>query len=209
MGFVEQYLEEVREVAARLDQAAIEAILDILADVRVKGGRVFFLGVGGSAGNASHAVNDFRKICGIEAYTPVDNVSELTARINDDGWETSFANWLKGSRLGANDAVWVFSVGGGDVERGVSINLVRAIEYAKSVGARVCGVVGRTGGYTAKIADACVIVPTVNPETITAHAEAFQAVVWHLLVSHPRLQMSPMKWESLGRQLTGGTAEER
>lgn len=177
MGFVDRYLEEVRDVAARLDHAAIEAVVDLLSDVRAKGGRVFFLGVGGSAGNASHAVNDFRKICDIEAYTPVDNVSELTARINDDGWETSFVNWLKGSRLGANDAVWVFSVGGGDAERGVSINLIRALEYAKSVGARVCGVVGRTGGYTAKVADACVIIPTVNPETITPHAESFQAVV--------------------------------
>lgn len=208
MGFVERYLEEVREVAVRLDHAAIEALVALLSDVRAKGGRVFFLGVGGSAGNASHAVNDFRKICGLEAYTPVDNVSELTARINDDGWETSFAHWLKGSRLSTNDAVWVFSVGGGDAERGVSINLIRALEYAKSVGARVCGVVGRTGGYTARVADACVIIPTVNPETITAYAEAFQAVVWHLLVSHPRLQMSSMKWESLDRQLADGTPAE-
>jgi D-sedoheptulose 7-phosphate isomerase len=208
MGYVERYLGEVQEVAARLNQDAIEAIVDLLSDVRANGGRVFCLGVGGSAGNASHAVNDFRKICGLEAYTPVDNVSELTARINDDGWETSFANWLKGSRLGTNDVVWVFSVGGGDAERGVSIILIRALEYAKSVGARVCGVVGRTGGYTAKVADACVIIPTVNPETVTPHAEAFQAVVWHLLVSHPRLQLSSMKWESFDRQSADNTPAE-
>lgn len=198
MDFISRYLDEVREVAARIDRAAVGALVELLAGVRTKGGRVFVLGVGGSAGNASHAVNDFRKICGIEAYTPTDNVSELTARINDAGWETSFSSWLKGSRLGPADAVCVFSVGGGDTGRGVSVNLVRALEYAKSVGATVCGIVGRTGGFTAKVADACVIIPTVNPETVTAHAEAFQAVVWHLLVSHPRLQLEAMKWESLG-----------
>ena len=198
MKFITRYLEEVREVAARIDRRAVDGLVTLLVDIREKGGRVFVLGVGGGAGNASHAVNDFRKICGIEAYTPTDNVSELTARINDEGWETSFANWLKGSRLGANDAVCVFSVGGGDAERGVSVNLIRALEFAKSVGARVCGIVGRTGGFTAKVADACVIIPTVNPGTVTAHTEAFQAVIWHLLVSHPRLQVTPMKWESLG-----------
>lgn len=198
MEFITRYLEEVREVAARIDRGAVDGLVTLLVDIRDKGGRVFFLGVGGSAGNASHAVNDFRKICGIEAYTPTDNASELTARINDDGWETSFAGWLKGSRLGVNDAVCVFSVGGGDAERGVSVNLIRALELAKSVGARVCGIVGRTGGFTAKVADACIIIPTVNPDTVTAHTEAFQAVVWHLLVSHPRLQAAPMKWESLG-----------
>jgi D-sedoheptulose 7-phosphate isomerase len=198
MEFVERYLEEVREVAARIDRAAVDALVELMVEVRAKGGRVFVLGVGGSAGNASHAVSDFRKVCGIEAYTPVDNVSELTARINDDGWETSFAQWLKASHLGTNDAVCVFSVGGGDTERGVSVNLVRALDYAKSVGAHVCGIVGRTGGYTAKVADVCVIIPPVSPETVTAHTEAFQAVVWHLLASHPRLQASPMKWESLG-----------
>ena len=199
MDFVRQYLDEVAQVARRLDPDAIGRIIDVLATVREARGRLFILGVGGSAGNASHAVNDFRKIAGIEAYAPTDNVSELTARINDDGWESSFANWLRGSRLREGDCVLVFSVGGGDAERGVSVNLVRAVEYAKSVGARVCGIVGRSGGFTAKMADACVIVPTVNPATVTPHTEAFQAVVWHLLVSHPRLQATPTKWESLSR----------
>ena len=199
MEFVARYLDEVTQVASRLDRDAIGRLIDLLVDVRERGGRLFILGVGGSAGNASHAVNDFRKIVGMEAYTPTDNVSELTARINDDGWDTAYANWLKGSRLGERDCVLVLSVGGGDAERNVSTNLVRAIEYARSVGARVAGVVGRNGGFTAKMADACVIVPTVNPETVTPHTEAFQAVLWHLLVSHPRLQKAPMKWESLGR----------
>ncbi len=199
MDFVSRYLDEVREVAARIDRAAVEALVGLLADVKARGGRLFVLGVGGSAANASHAVNDFRKLCGIEAYTPVDNVSELTARINDDGWESTFANWLRGSRLRSDDAVLVFSVGGGDAERGVSVNLVRALEHAKTVGARVGGVVGRAGGYTGKVADACVVIPTVNPETVTPHTEAFQAVVWHLLVSHPRLQAALAKWESLAR----------
>jgi D-sedoheptulose 7-phosphate isomerase len=195
---VARYLDQVREVAARIDRAAVERLVSLLAEVRARGGRLFVLGVGGSAGNASHAVNDFRKICGMEAYTPVDNVSELTARINDEGWDTSFANWLRGSRLGADDAVLVLSVGGGDAARGVSVNLVRALDAARAAGARIGGIVGRDGGYTARIADACVIVPTVDPATVTAHTEAFQAVVWHLLVSHPRLQAAPMKWESLG-----------
>src|SRR5438552_70480 len=200
MDFVRQYLDEVVQVARRLDPDAIGRVIDVLATVRTAGGRLFILGVGGSAGNASHAVNDFRKIAGIEAYAPTDNVSELTARINDDGWESSFANWLRGSRLREGDCVLVFSVGGGDAEPGVSVNLVRAVEYAKSAGARVCGIVGRSGGFTAKMADACVIVPTVNPATVTPHTEAFQAVVWHLLVSHPRLQAAPTKWESLSRR---------
>ena len=199
MDFIARYLNEVQDVAAKIDPAAVGGLVGLLDDVRSRGGRLFVLGVGGSAGNASHAVNDFRKICGIEAYAPTDNVSELTARINDDGWDTAYANWLKGSRLGANDAVFVFSVGGGDADRGVSVNLVRALEHAKTVGARVGGIVGRTGGFTAKVADACVIIPTVNPATVTAHSEAFQAVVWHLLVSHPRLQATTMKWESLSR----------
>ena len=186
-------------MAARIDRSAVERVVDLLVDVREKAGRLFVLGVGGSAGNASHAVNDFRKICGFEAYAPTDNVSELTARINDDGWDSSFAQWLRGSRLNSKDAVCVFSVGGGDAERGVSTNLICAMEYARSVGARICGVVGRNGGFTAKIADACVIIPTVNPSAITTHAEAFQAVIWHLLVSHPRLQISPTKWESFGK----------
>ena len=199
MDFVTRYLDQVGQVAARLDRGAISRLVDLLADVRQSGGRLFILGVGGSAGNASHAVNDFRKLVGLEAYAPTDNVSELTARINDEGWDTAYANWLRGSHLVARDGVLVFSVGGGDAERNVSVNLVRAIEYAKAVGARVGGIVGRDGGFTAKMADACVIVPTVDPETVTPHSEAFQAVIWHLLVSHPRLRVAPAKWESLGR----------
>jgi D-sedoheptulose 7-phosphate isomerase len=199
VDFVTRYLDQVGQVAARLDRGAISRLVDMLVDVRQSGGRLFILGVGGSAGNASHAVNDFRKIVGLEAYAPTDNVSELTARINDEGWDTAYANWLKASRLVARDGVLVFSVGGGDAERNVSVNLVRAIEYAKAAGARVGGIVGRDGGFTAKMADACVIVPTVDPATVTPHSEAFQAVIWHLLVSHPRLQAAPAKWESLGR----------
>ena len=199
MDFVARYLDQVGQVAAGLDRGAINRLVDLLVDVRQSGGRLFILGVGGSAGNASHAVNDFRKIVGLEAYAPTDNVSELTARINDEGWDTAYANWLKASRLVARDGVLVFSVGGGDAERNVSVNLVRAIEHAKAVGARVGGIVGRDGGFTAKMADACVIVPTVDPATVTPHSEAFQAVIWHLLVSHPRLQAAPAKWESLGR----------
>jgi len=199
VDFVTRYLDQVGQVAARLDRGAISRLVDMLGDVRQSGGRLFILGVGGSAGNASHAVNDFRKIVGLEAYAPTDNVSELTAWINDEGWDTAYANWLKASRLVARDGVLVFSVGGGDAERNVSVNLVRAIEYAKDVGARVGGIVGRDGGFTAKMADACVIVPTVDPATVTPHSEAFQAVIWHLLVSHPRLQAAPAKWESLGR----------
>ena len=172
-------------------------MIDILVEVRSKGGRLFILGVGGGAGHASHAVNDFRKICGIEAYAPTDNVSELTARINDDGWHTAFANWLKGSRIRKNDAVLVFSVGGGNAEQNISANLVEALKLAKSVGARVIGVVGRDGGYTKKVADACVVVPVVNSASVTPHTEAFQAVVWHGMVSHPKLLASEMKWESV------------
>jgi len=199
MNFVAQYLSEAAQVAARIDHAAVESLVDLLADTRDGGGRLFVLGVGGSAGNASHAVNDFRKIAGFEAYAPTDNVSELTARINDDGWDTAFANWLKVSRLGPRDCVLVFSVGGGDLVRKVSINLVRALEHAKTVGSRVGAIVGRDGGFTATVADACVIIPTVSPERVTAHAEAFQAVVWHMLVAHPRIQAAPMRWESLTR----------
>lgn len=197
--FIHQYLDEVVAVTRQIDSEAVGRLVDLLGTVREQGGRVFFLGVGGSAGNASHAVNDFRKLCGIEAYAPTDNVSELTARINDEGWDTSFVNWLRVSRLGSRDAVFIFSVGGGDVARGVSTNLVHAIDYAKKVGARVCGVVGRKGGHTAAQADACVIIPTVNPVMVTPHTEAFQAVIWHLLVSHPKLAMSSTKWESLER----------
>jgi len=170
--------------------------VSLLIELRTRGGRLFFLGVGGGAANASHAVNDFRKIAGFEAYAPTDNVSELTARINDDNWESVFVNWLAGSRLGARDMVFVLSVGGGDLERNISSNVVRALQYAKKVGATVCGIVGRTGGYTAQVADACVIVPMVNPQTVTPHAESFQAVIWHLLVSHPALRAAAMKWES-------------
>jgi len=195
MSFVQHYLEEAQQVTAQLNTAAIERVVDELAAVRDRGGRLFILGVGGSAANASNAVNDFRKICGLEAYAPTDNVSELTARTNDEGWATVLAEWLKGSRLGPKDGVLVFSVGGGDVEKNVSPNLVAAIQLAKRVGASILGIVGRDGGYTAREATACVIVPTVNPEHVTPHAEAFQAVVWHLFVSHPKLKVHRTKWE--------------
>ena len=197
MTFADQFLEEVLEITRRLDRAAIERAAAILAEVRAQGGRLFILGVGGSAANASHAVNDFRKIVGIEAYAPTDNVSELTARTNDEGWATVFATWLRTSRLSSKDAVLVFSVGGGNVEKNVSPNLVAALDEAKRVGARIVGLVGRDGGYTAQTADACVIIPTVNAAHTTPHAEAFQAVVWHLLVSHPALKVHETKWESV------------
>jgi D-sedoheptulose 7-phosphate isomerase len=196
MSYAATHLREAADVLARLDVDAIERLVTLLAAVRSGGGRLFFLGVGGSAANCSHAVNDFRKICGFEAYAPTDNVAELTARTNDDGWASVFVEWLKTSRLGERDAVFVFSVGGGDVERNVSPNLVRALQHAKAVGAKIAGVVGRDGGFTATVADACVLVPTVNPENVTPHAEAFQAVIWHLLVSHPALKSAPTKWES-------------
>ena len=195
-GYTASYLDEAIEIIGRLDQDQIESMVRIISGVRAAGGRLFFLGVGGSAGNCSHAVNDFRKIAGMEAYAPTDNVSELTARINDDGWDTAFANWLLGSRIGPKDGVFVFSVGGGNLEKNVSPNLVRALELAKSVGAKIVGVVGRDGGFTAQVADACVIVPVVNPGTITPHTEAFHAVVWHLIVTHPLLKANEMKWES-------------
>jgi D-sedoheptulose 7-phosphate isomerase len=195
-GYTTLYVHEAIEILKRIDQAAIERVVDRLEGLRRRGGRLFCLGVGGGAGHASHAVCDFRKIAQIEAYTPADNISELTARVNDEGWDTAYANWLRGSRLNEKDMVFVFSVGGGDLARNISSNLVRALEYAKQVGASVCGVVGRDGGYTARVADACVVVPVVNSATITPHTEAFQAVVWHLLVSHPRLKAAEMKWES-------------
>ncbi|HZQ98342.1 MAG TPA: SIS domain-containing protein [Chloroflexota bacterium] len=198
MDFTNQYLEEVVQIARTLDRAAVDRAVAVLAGVRADGGRLFVLGVGGSAANASHAVNDFRKICGFEAYAPTDNVSELTARINDEGWEGALAAWLRGSRLAARDGLLVFSVGGGDAARGVSVNLVRALEHAKAVGARIVGVVGRASGYTAQVADACVVVPTVSSANVTPHAEAFQAVVWHLFVSHPALKTTPTKWETVG-----------
>lgn len=196
MTYSEQHLSEARAIIDRLDPAAIERVADVLADVRARGGRLFFLGVGGGAGNCSHAVNDFRKLAGFEAYAPTDNVSELTARTNDEGWETVFVAWLKGSRLRREDGVFVFSVGGGSLDRNISPNLVRALQYARDAGAAIVGVVGRDGGFTATVADACVIVPTVNADTVTPHSEAFQAVVWHLLVSHPRLKAAGTKWES-------------
>ncbi len=196
MTYTEQHLDEAAQIIERIDTEAIESMAELLARTKSEGGRLFFLGVGGSAGNCSHAVNDFRKIVGLESYAPTDNVSELTARTNDEGWDTVFIEWLKTSRLNGNDAVFVFSVGGGNLEKNVSPNLVKALEYARTVGAKIMGVVGRNGGFTAEVADVCVIVPTVNPETITPHSEAFQAVVWHLLVSHPRLKATQTKWES-------------
>jgi D-sedoheptulose 7-phosphate isomerase len=200
MNYTAQYLEECIQILHQMDQPMIERTVGLLLQVRQEGGRIFFLGVGGGAGHASHAVNDFRKIAGIEAYAPTDNVSELTARINDDGWDTCYRNWLKGSRLRKQDLVFVFSVGGGDADRNISANLVHALQYAKQVGATICGVVGRDGGFTARVADACVLVPVVNAETITPHTESFQATVWHLLVSHPKLRAAEMKWESVGEQ---------
>jgi D-sedoheptulose 7-phosphate isomerase len=196
VSYAKQHLDEAARVIAGLDTAAIEKVAALLVDLRARGGRLFFLGVGGSAANCSHAVNDFRKIAGIEAYTPVDNVSELTARTNDEGWQHVFVEWLKGSRLQAKDMVFVLSVGGGSLEKNVSPNLVLALQFARQVGTPIVGVVGRDGGYTAQVADACVVIPTVNPDTVTPHAEAFQAVVWHLLVSHPALKAAQTKWES-------------
>ena len=199
MSYTTQHLKEAARAIAGLNEAAIEKMVALLVDLRAEGGRLFFLGVGGSAANCSHAVNDFRKIAGIEAYTPVDNVSELTARTNDEGWEHVFEAWLKGSRLRAADMVCVFSVGGGSLDPSISPNLVIALQYARQVGSRIIGIVGRDGGYTAQVADACVIVPTVNPDNITPHTEALQSVVWHLLVSHPALKAMQTKWESTRR----------
>ncbi|HUA38924.1 MAG TPA: SIS domain-containing protein [Candidatus Sulfopaludibacter sp.] len=196
MSFAKEFLDEVQQVVAQLNVDAIEKAADELAKIRERGGRLFILGVGGSAGNAGHAVNDFRKICGFEAYAPTDNVSELTARTNDEGWATIFAEWLKGSHLNGKDGLLIFSVGGGNLEKNVSPNLVSAIQLAKKARASVIGVVGRDGGYTAREATACVIVPTVNPAHVTPHSEAFQAVIWHLFVSHPKLKVAQTKWES-------------
>jgi len=197
MSYSAQHLQETAEIVAKLDPNTCEKCVQELRAVRERGGRLFILGVGGSAANASHAVNDFRKIGGLECYAPTDNVSELTARTNDEGWASVFAEWLRGSRLNAKDALLVFSVGGGNLEKNVSPNLVLALQLAKEVGARVIGIVGKDGGYTAKVADACVIVPTVNPANITPHSEAFQAVIWHLFVSHPALKVNQTKWESV------------
>lgn len=196
-SYTDDYMNEVKAIAEKVDRAAVDRMVDLIVDIRKNGGRLFFLGVGGGAGNASHAVNDFRKIAGIECYSPCDNASELTARINDDGWEGAFVEWLKGSRLNSRDGVFVFSVGGGSQEKNVSVNLVRALEYARKMGAKVLGIVGRDGGFTGKTADACLIIPTVNGKTVTPHTESFQAVIWHLLVSHPLVQVSEMKWESV------------
>src|SRR5438876_6565302 len=199
MTFIQQYLDETKRVIAQLNADAIDKMVDELSALRERGGRLFILGVGGSAANASHAVNDFRKICGFECYAPTDNVAELTARTNDEGWATVLAEWLKGSRLAAKDALLIFSVGGGNLEKNVSPNLVSAIQLAKQVGASILGIVGRDGGYTGREATACVIIPTVNPEHVTPHAEAFQAVLWHLFVSHPKLKVNRTKWESAGK----------
>lgn len=195
--FLSRYFSESAEIARTLDQSKVEQMVEILFTAREKGGRLFILGVGGSAGNAGHAVNDFRKICGIETYAPTDNVSELTARTNDEGWDTSFSEWLRGSRVREDDVVLVFSVGGGNLEKNVSTNIVKAVVLAKKVGAKVIGVVGRDGGYTAQVGDAVAIVPTMSPDLVTPHSEAFQAVVWHGIVSHPRLKQIVTKWESL------------
>lgn len=197
MNHIERYLGEAQKIIESIDQSALQEIVKSLIELRQQGGRLFFLGVGGGAANASHAVNDFRKICGIEAYTPTDNVSELTARTNDNGWQSVFIDWLKGSQLKKNDGIFVLSVGGGDLEKNISANLVKALDYAREVGARIFGVVGRDGGYTAKVANACLIVPTVNSETVTPHTELFQSVILHLIVSHPALKASEMKWESV------------
>ncbi len=196
-SYARAYLDEAARVLAEVDAVGVERMAAALARLREEGGRLFFLGVGGGAAHASHAVCDFRKIAGIEAYAPTDNVAELSARVNDDGWEGAFADYLRGSRLGPRDGVFVFSVGGGDEARGISVNLVRALSHAREVGARIFGVVGRDGGFTARVADHCVIVPTVNPSTVTAHTESMQALVWHLLVSHPQLQRHAMKWEAV------------
>lgn len=196
MSYTQQHLDEATQIIQKIDVAAVEKMADMLVKIKADGGRIFFLGVGGSAGNCSHAVNDFRKIVGIESYAPTDNVSELTARTNDEGWHTVFVEWLKISKLNAKDALFIFSVGGGNLEKNISPNLVEALKYAKSIHTKVLGIVGRDGGYTALVADACVIIPTVNPESITPHSEAFQAVIWHLLVSHPALKAKQTKWES-------------
>lgn len=202
--YVEQHLAETVAIAQQVDREAVTRIIGEIKNLRDRGGRLFFLGVGGSAANCSHAVNDFRKIVGIEAYTPTDNVAELTARINDDGWDKALAGWLKASHLGAKDLVFVFSVGGGSAEKNVSPNLVVALDFARSVGAGVVGIVGRDGGYTAKVANACVVIPVVNPEAVTPHTEAFQGVIWHLVVSHPLLKAAATKWEAVAQQAQAG-----
>ena len=196
MSFSGEYIKECIEICHSIDSDEIEQMASLINSIRSNNGRIFFLGVGGGAGHASHAVNDFRKICNIESYAPTDNVSELTARVNDDGWDTCYVNWLKGSNLSKNDLLFVFSVGGGNLEKNISVNILKSLELAKNIGAKVCGVVGRDGGYTKQVADVCIVVPTVNEKNVTPHTEAFQAVVWHLLVAHPLLLANEMKWES-------------
>jgi len=195
MDFIQLYLDHVRKIAQQIDPIAIEKVVDALVKVRHRAGRLFFIGVGGSAGNASHAVNDFRKICGFESYTPTDNVSELSARINDEGWESSFSEWLRASRLNKNDAVFVLSVGGGNPEKGISINIVAALRYAREIRTAVLGIVGRDGGFTKKMADACIVIPTVDPSLVTFHTESFQSLLLHLIAAHPKLKVTPTKWE--------------
>ncbi len=197
MNYTDKHLSESIEIINKIQSSKVEDMIDIILNVKKKSGRIFFLGVGGSAGNCSHAVNDFRKILGIESYAPTDNVSELTARTNDDGWNSIFSEWLKVSNLSKNDLIFIFSVGGGSQEKNISTNLIEALNYGKSVGTKIVGVVGRDGGYTAKVADACIIVPIVNEKNITPHTEAFQAIIWHLIVSHPKLKLNETKWESL------------
>ncbi|OGI95630.1 sugar isomerase [Candidatus Nomurabacteria bacterium RIFCSPLOWO2_01_FULL_42_17] len=196
-NYIDAYLQSVEQVAKTVDKKLIEKIVKLILEVKNNSGRLFILGVGGGAGNASHAVNDFRKLVGIEAYTPIDNVSELTARTNDDGWNSVFVNWLKGSRLNSKDCIFVLSVGGGDEEKNISTNIVTALKFAKEVGAKIFGIVGRDGGYTAKVADVAIIIPTINPDMVTPLTESFQAVVWHLMVSHPILKVQEAKWESI------------
>jgi len=196
MHYIKRYLTEVQCIASKLDMEKIGQMVDVIINSRKNAGRLFFLGVGGGAANASHAVNDFRKIAGVEAYAPTDNVGELTARTNDNGWDTIFVDWLRGSKLTMNDVIFVLSVGGGNAEKNVSSNIVRALQYSKEIGSKIVGIVGRDGGYTAKIADACVVVPTISADTVTAHTESFQPVVWHLIVSHPKVKLNEMKWES-------------
>ena len=200
MIYSDLHLSEATEVIKKIETKQIEKIVDLILNVRNEKGRIFFLGVGGSAGNCSHAVNDFRKIIEVESYAPTDNVSELTARANDEGWSTIFSEWLKISNLNSKDLIFVFSVGGGNIEKNISPNLVEALKYGKSIGCKLVGVVGRNGGYTTKVADACVVIPTVNEKTITPHTEAFQAVVWHLIVSHPKLKLNETKWESVSKK---------
>ena len=196
MSFSGEYIKECIEICHSIDSDEIEKMASLINSIRSNNGRIFFLGVGGGAGHASHAVNDFRKICNIESYAPTDNVSELTARVNDDGWDTCYVNWLKGSNLSKDDLLFVFSVGGGNLEKNISVNILKSLELTKNIGAKVCGVVGRDGGYTKQVADVCIVVPTVNEKNVTPHTEAFQAVVWHLLVAHPLLLANEMKWES-------------